>query len=333
MKLALFNSQSFEEKHFKQTIQEYKNIQIDYFSESLNAKNAVLCAGYDGIICFVNDKLDASCLTELSKHGVKVLFLRSAGYNHVDINQARKLSLPVYRVPAYSPQAVAEHAVALLLTLNRKTHKAYLRIREMNFSLEGLVGYNLNRKTVGIIGAGKIGRVFAQIISGFGCKILIADPVPDTKLADGIQARYVPLVELLKSSDVISIHCPLTPETHHLINHANIGVLKNGAVLINTSRGSIIETHALISALKTASLGGAALDVYEFESELFFADHSSEIIQDETISRLLSFPNVLVTAHQGFLTEESLEQISQITLDNISDFMKNGPESVSENKL
>ncbi|MEQ1724261.1 MAG: 2-hydroxyacid dehydrogenase [Pseudobdellovibrio sp.] len=333
MKLIFFNTQSFEEKSFKDNLVKSNLLKIDFYKENLNSKTAILCKGYEGIISFVNDELNANVLTQLKDYGVKAIFLRSAGYNHVDIKKANELNLPVYRVPAYSPEAVAEHSVALLLTLNRKTHKAYQRVREMNFSLEGLVGYNLKNKTVGIIGAGKIGKAFAKIISGFGCKVLISDPYYDSDFAAKASAEYVSLEQLLNQSDVISIHCPLTPQTHHLINSENIFKLKKGAVLINTSRGAIIETKAVISALKCSHIGGAALDVYEFESELFFADHSSEIIQDDTIARLMSFPNVLITAHQGFLTHEALDEISKITLLNILDFQLNGIKSPSKNKI
>lgn len=333
MKLIFFNTQSFEETAFKKNLPNYKSIEINFCKESLNPATAVLCKGYDGVISFVNDQIDANCLTLLKEYGVKAIFLRSAGYNHVNMAKAHELNMPVYRVPAYSPEAVAEHSIALLLTLNRKIHKSYQRVREMNFSLEGLVGFNLKGKTVGIIGAGKIGRAFAKIVAGFGCKILIYEPTPDAEFANSINAHYVLLSELLKESDVISIHCPLNPDTHHLINSHNIFSLKKGAVLVNTSRGGIIETKALISALKKSHIGGAALDVYEFESELFFADHSSEIIQDDTIARLMSFPNVLITAHQGFLTSEALDQISEVTLKNVLDFTINGFNSVSANRV
>jgi len=333
MKLLFFNTQSFEEVAFKKHLLSLKEIEITFCQESLNSATAVLCKGYEGVICFVNDNLNEECLVLLKEYGVKAIFLRSAGYNHVHTAKARELGLPVYRVPAYSPEAVAEHSIALLLTLNRKIHKSYQRVREMNFSLEGLVGFNLKGKTVGIIGAGKIGRAFAKIVSGFGCNILIYEPKPDLDFANRLKAQYVSLGELLKESDVVSIHCPLTPETYHMINSENIFSLKKGVVLVNTSRGGIIETKALISALKKSHIGGAALDVYEFESELFFADHSSEIIQDDTIARLMSFPNVLITAHQGFLTAEALDEISRTTLENVLDFIRYETSSVSESRI
>jgi D-lactate dehydrogenase len=333
MKLMFFNSQSFEVESFKKNFFETPSVHVDFCEARLNAYTATMCKGYDGVISFVNDKLDAKCLQLLHDYGVKAVFLRSAGYNHVDIKKAHALNMPVYRVPAYSPEAVAEHSVALLLTLNRKTHKAYQRVREMNFSLEGLVGYNLKNNTVGIIGAGKIGKSFAKIMAGFGCRVIIYDPEIDPVFAAEINAEYVTFEHLLTRSDIISIHCPLTAQTHHLINSQNIFELKKGCVLVNTSRGAIIETKALISALKNSHIGGAALDVYEFESELFFADHSGEIIQDETITRLMSFPNVLITAHQGFLTAEALDEISNTTLTNILDFRLNGLDSPCKNKI
>lgn len=333
MKILFFNTQNFEEISFNNCLQNSKFTTIDFRKESLNSNTAILCKGYDGVVSFVNDKLDAECLKLLKEYGVQAIFLRSAGYNHVDIKKAQELNLPVYRVPAYSPEAVAEHSVALLLTLNRKTHKAYQRVREMNFSLEGLMGFNLKDKTVGIIGAGKIGRAFAKIMAGFGCKLLIYEPHIDTEFASAINARFVNLNELLENSEIISIHCPLTPDTYHMINSKNINLLKKDSIIINTSRGAIIETKALITALKTSHIGGAGLDVYEFESELFFADHSSEIIQDDTIARLISFPNVLITAHQGFLTKEALDEISKTTLLNILDFSLNGMDSVSANRI
>ncbi len=333
MKIIFFNTQNFEELAFKKHLINAKDLQIDFYKEALGPKTALLTKGYDAVICFVNDKLDSACLEQLKSNGIKAIFLRSAGYNHVDVASAQKLELPVYRVPAYSPDSVAEHSVGLLLCLNRKIHKAYLRIREMNFSLEGLVGYNLKNKKVGIVGVGKIGKAFAKIMSGFGCEIYLYDLLPDTEFAEKIKAKYVSKSELLSECDIISIHCPLNTETYHFINLENIFTLKKGVVLINTSRGPVIETKALIAGLKKLHIGGAALDVYEFESELFFADHSAEIIQDELIARLMSFPNVLITAHQGFLTTEALDEISKTTLKNISDFRQTTPANYSENRV
>ncbi len=333
MKIIFFNTQNFEELAFKKNLMQFQNIQIDFSLERLGPKTAILSKGYDAVICFVNDKLDSECLRLLKSYNIKAIFLRSAGYNHVDVVAAKKLELPVYRVPAYSPEAIAEHAVGLLLCLNRKIHKAYLRIREMNFSLEGLVGSTLKNKKIGVVGVGKIGKAFATIMAGFGCEIYLYDVLPDEQFAKKIQGRYVSKSELLVECDIISIHCPLNAETLHLINLENIFTLKKGVVLVNTSRGPVIETTALIAGLKKLHIGGAALDVYEFESELFFQDHSAEVIQDELIARLMSFPNVLITAHQGFLTAEALDEISQVTLENIADFQKSVPAPNSANRI
>lgn len=332
MKMICFSTQEFEESAFKKTFASHK-FEIKYCKESFNANTAILAQGYDAAICFVNDQLDKSSLQLLKEIGIKALFLRSAGYNNVDIKTAQRLGLPVYRVPAYSPEAVAEHTIGLLMCLNRKIHKAYQRIREMNFSLNGLVGFNVKNKSIGIVGVGKIGKAFAQIMSGFGCQIYLYDLNPDLEFANRIHAKYISKEDILTKSDILSFHCPLTIETHHFINLENIFKLKKGVVLINTSRGPIIETKALIAALKKSHIHGAALDVYEFESELFFADHSAEIIQDEHIARLMSFPNVLITAHQGFLTTEALDEISHTTLENILDFEIEGPSSKSQNKI
>lgn len=333
MKILFFNAQKFEQECFEKNYNNKSQIQIDYCVEKLNLNTTALCDGYDGIVSFVNDCLDKKNIELLAKKGVKSIFLRSAGYNHVDLNAARQFNLPVYRVPAYSPEAVAEHSLALLMTLNRKTHKAYARVREMNFSLEGLVGFNLQNKVVGIVGTGKIGRCFAKIISGFGCKILLFDIEKDEAFAQEVRAQYVTQDEIIKNSDILSFHCPLNESTHHFINENNIADLKKNVILVNTSRGAIIATTALIKGLKSQHIGGAALDVYEYESELFFADHSSEIIQDDTIARLMSFPNVLITSHQGFLTHEALNEIAKTTLNNIEDFIVNGSQSKSLNKV
>lgn len=335
MKLVCFNTQDFEEKIFRKALEDatFQSIQITFQKEKLTSATAVLVQGYDGIISFVNDQLNEECLQKIKLYGVQFVLLRSAGFNHIDMKTAQKLNLPVYRVPAYSPEAVAEHAVALLQTLNRKIHKAYNRVREMNFSLEGLVGFNLFQKKVGIVGVGKIGQAFARIMQGFGCEILLYDPNINLDLAAKLHAKYVALDVLLAQSDVISIHCPLNEKTHHLINQGNILKLKKNVILVNTSRGAVVQTEALLQGLKTSHIGGAALDVYEFESELFFADHSTEIIQDDVIARLLTFPNVLITSHQGFLTQEALHEIALVTLNNALDFQKNQFESKSLNRI
>lgn len=335
MKLIFFSCQNFEKNIFQNALKQkpFEEIQMVFQKERLNADTAVLAKGFDGVVAFVNDQLDKACLEKLKTLEIRLILLRSAGFNHVDIQSAQDLKMPVYRVPAYSPEAVAEHAVALLLSLNRKIYKAYNRVREMNFSLEGLVGFTLSGKKVGVIGAGKIGQNYAKIMSGFGCKILLYDPFEDTGFAESIGARYVQLDALLAESDVISVHCPLNEKTKYIINRHNISQLKENVILINTSRGAVIETKALISGLKNGQIGGAALDVYEFESELFFADHSAEVIQDDVIARLLTFPNVLITSHQGFLTEEALQEIATVTLQNALDFKKNGLKSKSINRI
>ena len=295
--------------------------QIQFFTLSLNESTARLAQGFKYISCFVDDHMDEPTLKILNHVGVQIIALRSAGFNNVDLGAAKKLGIKIVRVPAYSPHGIAEHAVALLLTLNRKTHKAYARVREQNFSLEGLVGYNLFGKTVGVLGTGKIGRVFAQILLGFGCKILAYDTVANPDLVKLDSVNYVSLEEVLKGSDIISLHLPLTPGTRHIIDANNISLMKKGVVLINTGRGALVESAALISALKSGHLGAAGLDVYEEEDGVFFNDLSSRVLQDDALARLMTFPNVLITSHQAFLTHEALENIAAVTLRNIRDFV------------
>jgi D-lactate dehydrogenase len=298
---------------------------LRFFDTRLEQKTARLAAESGAICAFVNDVLDRPTLTALQELGVRLIALRSAGYNHVDLLAARELGLTVTRVPAYSPYAVAEHAVALLLALNRKLHRAYNRVRESNFSLDGLVGFDLHGKTVGIVGTGKIGAVFATIMAGFGCRLLAYDPFPRADLP----VTYVDAARLLAESDVISLHVPLLPETFHFLNAGTISQLKPGAFIINTSRGALIEAQALIDALKSGHIGGAALDVYEEEGGIFFHDLSGEVLQDDVLARLISLPNVLITSHQAFLTHEALANIAQTTLETISAFERGAvPESV-----
>ena len=278
-----------------------------------------LTKGYDAVCVFVNDRLNAEVIAALKENDVKLIALRCAGFNNVDLEAAKEHGIKVVRVPAYSPNAVAEHAVALILTLNRKTHKAYNRVREGNFSLERLTGFDLYGKTVGAIGTGKIGQVFCNIMLGFGCRVLAFDLMEDKELASkGVE--YLPLIDLLQQSDIISLHCPLNDQTRHIINKETIPMMKEGAMLINTSRGGLIDTVDVIEGLKSGRIGYVGLDVYEQEEKLFFKDLSENIIQDDLIMRLLSFPNVLITSHQGFFTEEALIQIAQTTLDNIDAF-------------
>lgn len=331
MRIIFFNCHEYEVKHFNKCLPDFPQLSVTYCSEKLNPSTAVMTKGYEGVICFVNDELSGDCLKILADCGIKAIFLRCAGFNNVDISAAHKLSLKVYRVPAYSPEAVAEHAMALLMTLNRKIHKAYLRSKEMNFSLEGLVGKNIHGKTIGVVGLGRIGKSFCRILSGYGVNILGFDPSADENWARANNITLTSKENLLANSDIISFHCPLNESTHHFLNNQNIFNIKKDCILVNTSRGALIETSALIQALKKKHVGGAALDVYEFESELFFTDHSAEIIQDDIISRLMSFPNVLITSHQGFLTEEALQQIATITLQNIMHFIEKTAQPVSPN--
>lgn len=283
----------------------------------LNSETAATAQGAQAVCIFVNDRADGRCLETLVQHGVKLLVLRCAGFNNVDLAAARSLKLPVTRVPAYSPHAVAEYAIGLLLALNRKIHRAFNRVREHNFSLSGLVGFDLYAKTVGIVGTGKIGKIAAQIFRGFQAKVLAYDPFPAVEWAAQHGIQYADLPLLLAASDVISLHVPLLPETVHLLNERSLAQMKPGAFLINTSRGKLIDTTALIDALKQGHLGGVALDVYEEEEGIFFEDLSEEVLQDDELSRLLTFPNVLITSHQAFLTQEALHEIARVTARNI----------------
>jgi D-lactate dehydrogenase len=283
----------------------------------LIAETAPAAAGAQAVCAFVNDQANRACLEILASLGVKLLALRGAGYNNVDVPVARELGLDVVRVPAYSPHAVAEHAVALLLTLNRKIHRAYNRVRELNFSLNGLVGFDVHGKTVGIIGTGRIGRITAQIFRGIGADVLAFDCLPDAKWAATLGVRYVELDALLAASAIVSLHVPLLPETRHFLNEQSLAQMKRGVVIVNTSRGKLIETTALIAALKSGHVGGAALDVYEEEEGIFFEDLSGQMLQDDELSLLINFPNVLITAHQSFLTHEALSEIARVTTTNL----------------
>jgi D-lactate dehydrogenase len=283
----------------------------------LTAETAATVEGVPAVCSFVNDRLDRDCLATLAAAGVRHVALRCAGFNNIDIAAAGDLGLMVTRVPAYSPHAVAEHAVALVLTLNRKIHRAYARVRELNFSLAGLVGFDLHGKTCGIVGTGTIGRVAAAIFRGFGMRVVAHDPFPldDWAAAQGVE--YLPFDDLLAASDIVSLHLPLTPDTNQLINPATLARMKPGAMLINTSRGKLIDTAAVIAALKSGQLGGLAIDVYEEEEGVFFEDLSGQVLQDDELARLLTFPNVLVTAHQAFLTREALGEIARVTVENL----------------
>jgi D-lactate dehydrogenase len=283
----------------------------------LSEETAASAKGTTAVCVFVNDRVDAPCLRVLADLGVRLVALRCAGFNNVDLRAAASEGIAVVRVPAYSPYAVAEHAVALLLTLNRQIHRAFNRVRDLNFSLSGLVGFDLRGKTVGVVGTGKIGQVTAEIFRGFGVELLGHDPNPQAAWADSIGLQYVGLHHLLERCDIVSLHLPLTPETRYLINEQTLARMRQGAYLINTSRGKLIETRALIAALKAGRIGGVALDVYEEEEGIFFEDLSGQPLQDDELSRLLTFPNVLITAHQAFLTREALSQIASTTIRNL----------------
>jgi D-lactate dehydrogenase len=323
MRLALFDTHSYDRESFEVANAKFKH-QIHFFEPRLTQQTRALAQAYEAVCPFVNDKLDEQVLTSLKDFGTRLIALRSAGFNHVDLGAAARLGLAVVRVPEYSPYAVAEHAVALVLSLNRKIHRAYARVREWNFSLDGLVGFDLHGKTVGIVGTGRIGQVLAGIFQGFGCRVLAFDVKPSPDLV-ARSVRYVELAELYQESDIISLHVPLTPATHHLIDDKALGAMKRGVMLINTGRGALIDSRALIVALKTGQLGAAGLDVYEEEEGIFFRDLSNLVVQDDVLARLLTFPNVLVTSHQAFLTQEALEDIAQVTLQNVAAFERGEP--------
>ncbi|MGA9590425.1 MAG: 2-hydroxyacid dehydrogenase [Salegentibacter sp.] len=320
MKVAVFSTKNYDREFLGKFNENYGH-EITFFEAPLNEDTANLAQDFKAICAFVNDKMDANTLARIAGHGIKLIALRCAGFNNVDLKAAAQNGIEVRRVPAYSPQAVAEHAVALIMTLNRKTHKAYNRIREGNFSLEKLLGFNVFGKTVGVIGTGEIGAAFCNIMLGFGCKVVAYDVQTSEELSSrGVE--YLSLEKLLQRADIISIHCPLVPQTRHLMNSSTFAQMKKGAMLINTSRGAVIDTQDAVEALKSGQLGYLGIDVYEQEENLFFRDLSESIIPDDLISRLIGFPNVLITSHQGFFTQEALDQIATTTLQNISDFEK-----------
>jgi D-lactate dehydrogenase len=316
IEVAVYDTRPYDRKYLQAGRSEGR-IRWRFHDFRLNAETAPTAAGAQAACIFVNDKADRACLEALAPRGIRLLALRCAGFNNVDLRAAQDLGIAVTRVPAYSPHAVAEHAIALLLTLNRKIHRAYNRVRELNFSLNGLEGREIYGKTAGVIGTGKIGRILAQILRGFEANVLAHDPAPEHEWAKANGVRYVPLAELLRSSDVISMHLPLVPETEHLLNSETLRDIKPGAIIVNTSRGKLIETGALIEALKSGRVGGVALDVYEEEEGIFFEDLSGQVLLDDELSRLLTFPNVLITSHQGFLTSEGLTEIARVTVHNI----------------
>lgn len=319
MKITFFSTQPYDKDFFTRYNDSF-GFELDFFEMQLNTHTAKLISNTDAVCVFVNDRVDAAVINILAEKGVKVIALRCAGFNNVDLEAAKAMNIKVCRVPAYSPQAVAEHAVAMILTLNRKTHKAYNRVREQNFSLNGLLGFDLHGKTVGVMGTGNIGFVFCKIMLGFGCKVLAFDIIAHKEL-EAAGVVFLPLLELLKQSDIISLHCPLNEQTKHIINRETILQMKKGVMLINTSRGGLIDTKAVIAALKMKYISNLGIDVYEQEEHLFFRDLSATIIEDDTIQRLTSFPNVLVTAHQAFFTEEAITQITLTTLGSVQELL------------
>ncbi|MBN7817378.1 2-hydroxyacid dehydrogenase [Algoriphagus pacificus] len=323
MKVAFFSTKSYDKDSFTKQIPHFKH-QFTFLEPKLDLDTAKLAAGHDAVCAFVNDHLDEPVLRKLAELKIKRIVLRCAGYNQVNLETADELGFKICRVPAYSPEAVAEHAFALILSLSRKTHKSFNRVRDNNFSLEGLVGFNLAGKTVGVIGTGAIGTAFCKIALGFGCTVLAYDLIESKELKQ-IGVNYMSLDELLSDSQIISLHCPLTPGTKHLINPQTISQMPDGVMLINTSRGALIDTKAAIKGLKSKKIGYLGIDVYEQEEDLFFRNLSEEILMDEYISRLMTFPNVLITGHQAFLTREALEQIATTTLFNLDEMAQNKP--------
>jgi len=322
-RIAFFDTKSYDEESFNKINEKY-NFEIKYFKGHLNRNNVILTKDADAVCIFVNDIADAEIIDALAENGVKLIALRCAGFNNVDISAAQG-KITVVRVPAYSPYAVAEHAVALMMALNRKTHRAYLRTRDGNFALNGLMGFDMHGKTAGIIGTGKIAKILIHILKGFGMNILAYDLYPDYNFARENDVVYTTMDELYHNSDIISLHCPLTDQTKYLINDYSISKMKDGVMIINTGRGQLIHTNALIEGLKNKKIGAAGLDVYEEESEYFYEDKSDKIIDDDVLARLLSFNNVIVTSHQAFFTQEALANIASTTLQNMQDFIDGKP--------
>lgn len=324
MKFAFFDAKPYDKpgfEHYRQGTE----LEIKYYETRLNADTVSLAEGCDGVCVFVNDTVDREVVQRLCRMGVRMVALRCSGFNNVDVRACRG-KLKIYRVPAYSPHAVAEHTMAMLLTVIRRTHKAYIRTRDFNFSLNGMVGFDLYGRTVGIIGTGKIGQAFAQVCRGFGMHILAYDKFPNPALG----LEYVALEQLFARSDIISLHCPLNEDSRHIINAASIAQMKKGVAIVNTSRGALVDTEALIEGLKSKKIGAACLDVYEEEGDLFYEDCSDQIMQDDRLVRLIAMPNVLVTSHQAYLTEEALGNIAKITVDNIVKFFSGEPNPTTE---
>ncbi|MBQ8296859.1 MAG: 2-hydroxyacid dehydrogenase [Ruminococcus sp.] len=317
-KVAFFDTKQYDREWFDRLD---KSFEIKYFEEKLNPENADLAAGCDAAIAFVNDTINSKTIKILAENGVEILAMRCAGYNNINFKAAHENNLKVVRVPVYSPYAVAEHTMALFLTLNRKIHKAYSRTRDFNFSLSGLTGFDLHGKTIGVIGTGKIGQIFIKICQGFGMRVIAYDPYP----IENPSFEYAELDTLYRESDAISLHCPLTEENHHLLSKEAFEKMRNGVYIINTSRGGLIDSEALLEALKSRKVAGAGLDVYEEEAALFFEDCSDTIVDDDVLARLVSLPNVILTSHQAFLTEEALKNIAEVTIGNLEDYFAGKP--------
>ena len=315
MKIAFFDTKPYDRDAFDRVARQ-NNIEIKYYETKLNEDTAELARGADAVCVFVNDTVNAAVIDKLTELGIKTVALRCAGFNNVDIKHALG-RIHVLRVPAYSPYAVAEHTVAMLLTSIRRIHKAYIRTRDFNFSLAGMTGFDLHGKTVGVIGTGRIGRAFIDIALGFGMKVLAYDKYPSPELESRGNVRYVTTDELFEGSDIISLHCPLTEDTYHVINETTLAKCKPGVVILNTSRGALVDAEALLAGIKSRKVGAACLDVYEEEADLFFEDFSGHIVNDDTLARLISMPNVIVTSHQAFLTKEALDNIAETTVDNL----------------
>lgn len=329
MKVGIFSTKYYEREYLDRYNTGGKHT-LTYFDASLNSSTVSLADGFDAVCVLLTDKIDKETIDKLASLGIKLIDLRSAGFDNIDIQAAKAQHIKVLRVPAYSPEAIAEHASALILTLNRKTHKAYNRVRENNFSLENLMGFNLSGKTVGVVGTGKIGRAFCNIMLGYGCNVIAYD-IKESEVLKENGIKYKTFDELLETSDIVSIHCPLTSATHYLFNSVAFSKMKKGAMLINTGRGAIIKTSDAVEALKNGQLGYLGIDVYEGEENLFFRDLSESVVEDDVIERLMSFNNVLITPHQGFFTKEAVEQIAITTIQNFTDF-ENGIQSENEVK-
>jgi D-lactate dehydrogenase len=318
MKILFYSARSYDHRDFTEANTRHAHT-LEFIDARLTPMTVTLARGYDAVCTFVNDTIDATIINALVAGGTRLIALRCAGFNQIDLAAAAQAGVTVVRVPAYSPHAVAEHSVGLILTLNRKFHRAYARVRDDNFLLDGLEGFDLYGKTVGVIGTGRIGSAFARIMLGFGCKLLAHDPLQQDAELQALGVQYTSFESLLGNADIISLHCPLTPDSHHILNARTLSLMKRGAMLINTSRGGLLDTPAVIAALKTQQLGALGLDVYEQEGDLFFADLSNQVVDDDVFQRLLTFPNVVITGHQAFFTHEALRAIAETTLCNIDD--------------